>query len=168
MTDQSEPLENLVARRIRDQLGAGGLDRLIQAQDAVAQVIRPASIPSGAVVGTPTVIVGTGASQMQPMQSSGIGHISERRMRDAVDSISAVDPELAKAFEGRGIQETMLILAAFTALMSVVQALLTVYQIVHPQPATPIQIQQIFDNVTNYVINPTPPSAPPPPLPPGG
>jgi hypothetical protein len=69
MADEPEPLENLVARRIREQVGQGGLDKLIQAQQAIAQRIHLAGIESQEAVGTPAVTGGM-AAQLQPLQAT--------------------------------------------------------------------------------------------------
>ncbi|MGE2818016.1 hypothetical protein ACQI5H_23165 [Mycobacterium heidelbergense] len=78
MASEPEPLENLVARRIREQLGEGGLDRLIQAQEAVQKsiAIHVPAMAAHASMPAPTVTVTGGmATQLQPLQTSIVGRV---------------------------------------------------------------------------------------------
>jgi hypothetical protein len=161
-----ESLENLVASRIREQLGQGRLDKLIEAQQAVqkslTQRIHSHGIESEETFGGATVTGGI-AAELQPTQAalSGQGTLAaevEVIRGDLVNAIRPADPELAKVVEGRNRQDAALAIELFVALVQVLQTSLTLYQVTHPTqpPAPTFKIIEIFNNTTNYFINTSP------------
>lgn len=145
MAHKPEQPENLVARSIRDQLGEGGLERLIEAQEAVQKIFREQSEP----------VTGSIQSSLQPMQTSfGLRVTASYKFTaEVVPAMQSASPELADKLRLSDPQDAMLLLNLFMALMQVVQTLLTVYQVTHSEPPTQTQIVEIFNNTTNYVIN---------------
>jgi hypothetical protein len=144
--DEPEPLEHWVFRAIRKQLDEGGLDRLTRALSAVQaatgseEPIRAdASLQGeGKVTGGVTVSPASAVIRLipgTPMVSVG----------EAVHAIRSASPELAKEIETRTPQDAMLVLTRFMAFVAALQALLTLYQVVHGQPALPTQVVEIFN-----------------------
>lgn len=175
-----EPAENLVERIIREQLAEGGMDRLVQAQEAIQKIIReqceravgtvsstlpvPQSSvgPQGRLPGTvecrvPQVSSSVGSetvdAQVEVPTMMAVIRLEPKLTVKVVPAIQEASPELADKIRLSDPQDAMLLLNLFMALMQVVQTLLTVYQITHAEPPTPTQIVQIFNNTTNYVIN---------------
>jgi len=160
---EQESLEKLVARRIREQLGQGRLDKLIEAQQALqkslVQRIHVHGIESEEAFGVPTVTGGV-AAQVGPIQVtlSVQGTLSaevEVIPRDLVDAIRPADPELVKVVEGRSSRDAALAIDLFVAMVQVLQTSVRLYQVTHPAqaPAPTQKIVEIFDNTTNYFIN---------------
>lgn len=159
MGNEPESPENLVARRIREQLGQGRLDKLIQAQEVLkifTQGIQLEGIPSEEAFGTPHVGGGSISAVLQPPQAHLEGRVSEYKLRQIADAMGVADPELANEVQIRGPRDAMVMINYFNALMALIQAALTVYQIVHGAPPPPERIVQIFNNTTNWVIQAPP------------
>jgi hypothetical protein len=140
-----ESPEELVTRRIREQLGEGGLQRLIEAQ---AQLRIGVTAEASAVVVRPS-----------PAESKLHGHTPEVKVQpaqpdDVIAVIESASPELANDIRSRSPQDVNLAINFFLAIMQTLQFLLTVYQIFHQQPPSQTQIIEIFNHTTN-VINQT-------------
>ncbi|UXA05706.1 hypothetical protein KXD96_22800 [Mycobacterium sp. SMC-2] len=142
MGDQPERIENLVARRIREQLGQGGLDKLIQAQQAVAQQIELIGVPSPRAFGDMIVVTQGMAAQLQPTEASLSGQA-------AVAAIRAVDRELADELELRSPQDITAALNFRAALINLIAAFVSLYQMMHGVPPSQQHIEQTINNVTN-------------------
>ncbi|MGH3551894.1 MAG: hypothetical protein ACRDT5_04710 [Mycobacterium sp.] len=162
--DELEPLENLVARRIREELGEGRLDKLIQAQQAVQKsiAIHVPAAKAHASMPAPTVTVTDGAAQpqsihatlhVQPIITGELELIPREAVDEAVDAIRAASPGLADDIQNRSPQEIMLALNFFTVLMQVVQVTLTAIPLIHPEPATQTQIIEMCKQTINCVMN---------------
>jgi hypothetical protein len=131
--DKPEPeLEKLVARRIREQLGEGGLQKLIGAR----QQIQAKMEASGTV---------TRAGEL-----TAHGELTA----DAVAVVESASPELASDIRNLSPEHANLAINLYLALLQTLQFLLVLYQMVHHQPPTQPQIVQIF-NQTTIVFNHT-------------
>jgi hypothetical protein len=145
VTDEPlEPVKELVARRIREQLVEGRLSELLDAtfQQASAQLqVRVQLEAAGEVTATDVV---------------GITDSATFELTHDL-AIEAASPELAHDLQGRSPQDINLAINIFIAIMQLLQALLTVYQIVHGEPPSQQQVVQIFNQTTNVVVNMPPP-----------
>jgi hypothetical protein len=159
MRDETTPPENFVARAIREQLGAGRLEKLIQAQQALQAAIAHQGEQPGTMGGQlqpPQTSLGsqqpgTMGGQLQPPQTS-LGSRVEPSLSFSPEVIPAIQlaaPELAEEIRHLSPQDAMLTLNLFMALMQVLQTLLTLYQVTHSQPPTQTQIVEIFNHTTN-------------------
>jgi hypothetical protein len=146
-----EPLEKLVARRIREQLGEGGLERLIEARRRIEAQTQELQIEVG--------LEAAGEVQPAPAELKLHGHTPEVKVQaalpgDVIAVIESASPELANDIRSRSPQDVNLAINFFLAITQTLQFLLTVYQIFHQQPPSQTQIIEIFNHTTN-VINQT-------------
>jgi hypothetical protein len=131
-----EPLEKLVARRIREQLDEGGLEGLTRGRiEAQAQEVRVFGIQAAGEVGFPEV-----------KQAAPPG--------EALAVIESASPELANDVRSRSPQDITLALTLWSAFVQTLEFLVMLFQIVHGQPPTSVQINEIFNHTTN-VFNQT-------------
>ena len=154
MAEDPESVERLVARIIVEQLGAGGLEKLIQAQQAISQNIQPVGVESQEAFGHPAV-TGAVETTLEPAQASFTVSVAPSLSfkAEAVSAIESASPELANEIRVRGAQDATQLINLFMALVQVMQTLLTLYQITHSEPPTQTEIVQIFNQTTNYVLN---------------
>lgn len=109
------------------------------------QVIRPGGIASAEVVAEPTI------------EAEAILIPAE-----VVDAVRMAAPKLADEIQARDPIDAKRIIEMFTALISLLTALLMLYVSQHPAaPITPQQITQFFDHsqhITNQttIVNPPP------------
>ncbi|HKP41795.1 hypothetical protein [Mycobacterium sp.] len=143
MTDEPfERLEELVARRIREQLGEGRLDELLRIAfqqgraDAHAQFSGEGELRAHVEVGV------VSSAELSPPPG------------EVVAVIESASPELANDIRGRSPQDINFVLNFYMAIMQTLQLLLTVYQIVHGEQPSHQQVIEIFNQTTN-VINQT-------------
>jgi hypothetical protein len=131
-----EKLEDLVARRIREQLGEGGLQELIEAQQQIRATVRV----------EPRVEVSAVVIRPGEEVSAEVGN--------ALSVIESTSPALAGDIKDRSPQDVNLAINLFMAIMQTLQFLLMLYQMVHQQPPTQPQVIEIFNQTTN-VLNQT-------------
>ena len=55
--------------------------------------------------------------------------------------------------QARNPLDATLMINLYVAMMTTLQTLLTLYQVIHSQPVTHTQIVEIFNQTTNYIIN---------------
>lgn len=133
VTVTEEPLEQLVASRIREQLGEGGLESLIVARHRIQEGLD-------AQLGL-EVQIGLEASA-EVTAASG----------EVVAIVESASPELADDIKGLSPEKKMLYLTYWLAFVTTLQFLVMRYQTVYGQPPTQSQIIEIV-NQTNNVYN---------------
>lgn len=136
-----ESLEELVARRIAEQLDKGRLNELL---NAASQQARAQPQLSGE---------GHLRAHVEIVGSGEVGEVTNPP-GEMVAVIESASPELARDIRSRSPQDINLAINFFMAIMQTLQLLLMVYQIVHGEPPSQQQVIQIF-NHTNNVINQT-------------
>jgi hypothetical protein len=137
MTD--ELLEELVIRRIREQLGSGGLERFIEAN------LRVEATPSASVVVQP------GAAHITLRGGTPEVKIEAAQPGDAIAVIESVFPDLANDMQGCSPQDVTLAINLYLAIIATLQFLLMIYQTVHQQPPTHEEFIEIFNHTTNVI-----------------
>jgi hypothetical protein len=147
-----EPLEKLVARRIREQLGEGGLERLIDARRRIEGQAQELQIEVG--------LEATGEVQPAPAELKIHGHTPEVKVQaappgDVIAVIESASPELAGDLRSRSPQDINLAINLFMAIMQILQVALMLYQMVHGEPPSQQQVIQIFNHTTNVIKHTT-------------
>ena len=182
MADEPEPLRDVVRRLIRQELEQGGLDRLLDAHQALAgsfniavhpRIGMDAGPPPGAgsfsLSVTPRLSFGPAGPEpvdqvVRPVGIASAEVVAEPTVTaeatlipaEAVDAIRSGLPTLADEIEARSHRDGMFLLAVFMAFMALLQTAMQAYQLLHPQAPTPPQVVQIFNQIYN-AVNPPPP-----------
>lgn len=154
MADEPNELERLVAQRIREQLGEGGLQRLIEAWRQIEAQVEGGRLEA----------------QVRPVEAQFGDSVGITDSADVVISpdpavlvLRGASPELAIDIEGRSPRDIKLAVDLYMAFLATLTALLALWSTFHQQPPNPTQIIEIFNQTTNFVhqtiINMPPPVA---------
>ena len=195
MTDRPpESLEELVARRIVEQLDEGRLNDLLNLLNAGPQArAQPQLSGEGQLRARVEGIEGQLGATLARAEMASSGEVnvnvageaaaegsasgaygwtgSASGVSEMTAAIESISPKLARDLRSRSPQDINLAINFFTAIMQILQVLLMVYQTVHGEPPSPQQVIQIFNHTTNVInqttmVAPIPPPSNPPPEPP--
>ncbi|MGE5693893.1 MAG: hypothetical protein ACM4D3_01250 [Candidatus Sericytochromatia bacterium] len=155
MADQPNGLERLVAR-IREQVADGGLHRLIQARQEIEAQLEGSGRIDAQLDRLEAYLEG---GSVEPESSGDVVMSPE----PAVLVLRSASPQLATDIQGRSQQDIRLAIDIYLAILQTLQVLLMLYQSLHRQPPTQIEIREILEQTTRVVRQTI--SMPAPPMP---